>query len=88
MEGPLLIIYQMSWKFSKVPADRKLSRVTPVYKKGVREDPGNCRHISLTSGPGNIMEKIILDGIESHLKNNAIIRHSKLGFTKGKSCVI
>ena len=29
------------------------------------------------------MEKIILDTIERHLKNNAIIRHSQHGFTKG-----
>ena len=33
------------------------------------------------------MEKIILDATERHLKNNAIIRHSQHGFTKGKSCL-
>ena len=31
--------------------------------------------------------KIILGTIERHLKNNAIIRHSQHGFTKGKSCL-
>lgn len=88
MEGHLLIIYQKSWKFSEVPADRKLSSVIPVYKKGMREDPGKCRHASLTSGPENIMEKIILGDIENHLKNSAIIRHSKVWFTKGKPYLI
>ena len=33
------------------------------------------------------MEKIILGAIGRHLKNNAIIRHSQHGFTKGKSCL-
>ncbi|KAK4822655.1 hypothetical protein QYF61_018607 [Mycteria americana] len=33
------------------------------------------------------MEKIILGTIERHLKNNAIVRHSQHGFTKGKSCL-
>ena len=33
------------------------------------------------------MEKIILDATERHLKNNAIIRHSQHGYTKGKSCL-
>lgn len=36
--------------------------------------------------PGKIMEKTMLHTTESHLKNNAIIRHSQHGFTKGKSC--
>jgi len=30
------------------------------------------------------MENVILGTIERHLKNNAIIRHSRHGFTKGK----
>ncbi|KAK4810454.1 LOW QUALITY PROTEIN: hypothetical protein QYF61_004234 [Mycteria americana] len=85
--GPLSIIYQRSWESGEVPADWKLANVTPIYKKGVREDPGNYRPVSLTSVPGKIMEKIILGAIERHLKDNAIIRHSQHEFTKGKSCL-
>ncbi|KAK4827324.1 hypothetical protein QYF61_016574 [Mycteria americana] len=88
MAGPLLIIYQRSWESGEVPADWKLASVIPIYKKGVREDPGNYRPVSLTSVPGKIMENIILGSIERHLKNIAIIRHSQHGFTKGKSCLI
>jgi len=33
------------------------------------------------------MEKIVPGTIESHLKNNAIIRHSLDGLTKRKSCL-
>lgn len=28
-----------------------------------------------------------MSGIERHLKNNAVIRYSEHGFTKGKSCL-
>ncbi|KAK4806195.1 hypothetical protein QYF61_001118 [Mycteria americana] len=87
MAGPLLIIYQRSWESGEVPADWKLATVIPIYKKGVREDPGNYRPVSLTSVPGKIMEKIILGTTERHLKNNAIIRHNQHGFTKEKSCL-
>ncbi|GAB0206220.1 mitochondrial enolase superfamily member 1 [Grus japonensis] len=80
--GPLSIIYQRSWESGEVPADWKLANVIPIYKKGMREDPGNYRPVSLTSVPGKIMEKIILGAIERHLKDNAIIRHSQHGFTK------
>ncbi|KAK4822917.1 LOW QUALITY PROTEIN: hypothetical protein QYF61_023417, partial [Mycteria americana] len=82
MAGPLSIIYQRSWESGKVPDDWKLANVIPIYKKGMREDPGNYRPVNLTSVPGKIME-IILGTVERHLKNNAIIRHNQHGFTKG-----
>ncbi|KAK4825967.1 hypothetical protein QYF61_003536 [Mycteria americana] len=84
--GLLSIVYQSSWESGEVPADWKLASVIPIYK-GVREDPGNYRFVSLTSVPGKITEKIIQGTIERHLKNNAVIRHSQHGFTKGKSCL-
>ncbi|KAK4811079.1 hypothetical protein QYF61_016365 [Mycteria americana] len=79
--APLSIIYQRSWESGEVPADWKLANVIPIYKKGMREDPGNYRPVSLNSVP----RKIMLGAIERHLKENAIIRHSQHGFTKGKS---
>jgi len=87
MARPLSIIYQRSWESMEVPADCKLANVTAVYKKGKKEDSGNYRPVSLTSAPGKTMEKIILGTVERRLKNNAIIRHSQCGFTKGKSCL-
>ena len=83
--GALSIICQRSRESGEVPADWKLANVTLIYKKGVREDPGNYRPVSLTSVPGKITEKIIPSTMERHLKNNAIIRHNQHGFTKGKS---
>ncbi|GAB0188591.1 mitochondrial enolase superfamily member 1 [Grus japonensis] len=84
---PLSIIYQRSWESGEVPADWKLANVSPIHRKGVREDPRNYRRVSQTSVPGKIMEKIMLATTERHLKNNIIIRHSQHGFTEGKSCL-
>jgi len=53
----------------------------------VREDPENCRPVSLTSVPGKNMDKIILGTVERPLKNDATIKHRQQGFTKGKSCL-
>ncbi|KAF4792688.1 hypothetical protein TURU_119135 [Turdus rufiventris] len=36
---PLSIIYQQSWHTGEVPDDWKLADVTPVHKKGEKEDP-------------------------------------------------
>ncbi|KFM12913.1 hypothetical protein AS27_00888, partial [Aptenodytes forsteri] len=49
---PLSIIYQQSWLTGEVPDDWRLANVTPIYKKGRKEDPGNYRPVSLTSVPG------------------------------------
>ncbi|RMC22128.1 hypothetical protein DUI87_03001 [Hirundo rustica rustica] len=84
---PLSIIYQESWLTGEVPGDWKLANVTPVYKKGRKEDPGNYRPVSLTSVPGKIMEQFILSALTQHLQDGQGIRPSQHGFTKGRSCL-
>ncbi|KFO62038.1 hypothetical protein N302_09561, partial [Corvus brachyrhynchos] len=73
MTGPISIFCQMFWESEEVPADWKMANAIPSYKKGMREDPGKYRPVSLTSIPGKIMEKIILGATERHSKNNAVI---------------
>lgn len=51
------------------------------------ETTGNYRSLSLTAGTGKIMEKIILEGAEKHLKYNPFTGHRQYGFTRGKSCL-
>ncbi|KAK4828588.1 hypothetical protein QYF61_000040 [Mycteria americana] len=84
---PLSIIYQQSWLTGEVPADWTLANVTPIFKKGRKEDPGNYRPVSLTSVPGKLMEQIILSAITRHVGNNQGIKPSQHGFRKGRSCL-
>ena len=77
---PLSIIYQRSLL---VPEDWRLVSVTPIYKKGCREDPGNFRPVSLTLVLGKVMEQIGLREITWHVLDNRGIRPSQHGFTKG-----
>ncbi|KAK4818831.1 hypothetical protein QYF61_019868 [Mycteria americana] len=84
---PLSIIYQQSWLTGEVPADCRLANVTPIFKKGRKEDPGNYRPVSLTSVPGKLMEQIILSAITRHVENNQGIKPSQHGFRKGRSCL-
>ncbi|KAK4827288.1 hypothetical protein QYF61_016434 [Mycteria americana] len=84
---PLSILYQQSWLTREVPVDWRLANVTPIYKKGWKEDLGNYRPVSLTSVPGKLMEHIILSAIMWHAQNNQVIRPSQHGFMKGRSCL-
>ncbi|RMB89575.1 hypothetical protein DUI87_34043 [Hirundo rustica rustica] len=84
---PLSIIYHQSWLTGEVPDDWKLANVTPIHKKGGREDPGNYRPVSLTSVPGKIMEQFILSVITQNLQDGQGIRPSQHRFRRGRSCL-
>jgi len=53
---PLSINYQQSWLTGEVPDDWRITNVTPIRRKGWKEDPGNYRPVNLTSVPGKIMK--------------------------------
>ncbi|KAK4826198.1 hypothetical protein QYF61_006142 [Mycteria americana] len=84
---PLSIIYQQSWLTGEVPADWRLANVTPIFKKGRKEDLGNYRPVSLTSVPGKLMEQIILSAVTRHVEDNQGTKPSQHGFRKGRSCL-
>ena len=81
---PLTMIFNKSLKEGVVPNSWKEAEVVPIFKKGKRDDPGNYRPVSLTSG--KIMEKIVRKEIVDHLERNEIISDVQHGFVQGKSC--
>ncbi|PKU31106.1 rna-directed dna polymerase from mobile element jockey-like [Limosa lapponica baueri] len=83
---PLSIISQQSWQTGEAPVDWRLANVTPIHKKGQKDDPRKSRPVSLTSVPGKVMEQIILSAIMRHMTDTQAIRPSQHRFMSGRSC--
>ena len=60
----------------------KLANLVPFFKKGEKENTAYYRPVTLNSVPDKIMEKILLEFIEKHLKYNAVIGQQE--FMKGR----
>ena len=67
---PLSFIFE---KAGEVLDDWRKSHVTPIYKKGSKEDLGKYRPMSLTSVSGKIVEQILLDDMLDNMKNEHVI---------------
>ena len=70
----------------QVPDDWKHATVTPLHKKGNRNDPANYRPISLTCVCCKLMEHIVVSNSMRHLEANHSLNPNQHGFRKGLSC--
>ena len=84
---PLKIIFTQSLMTGEVPEDWKAANVTPIYKKGSKQDPFNYRPISLTSVPCRLLEKIVQNHLHKYLECNNLLSKDQHGFRTIRSCL-
>lgn len=80
------LLYQTSLDQGSIPDDWRVANVTPIFKKGEKNRPGNYRPISLTSVACKVLEHIVCSAVMSHLESNNILSDAQHGFRKRRSC--
>ena len=74
------VLFNVSLQQGNIPDDWKKALVTPLFKKGNRNNPVNYRPISLTSVCCKLLERIIYSNIISHLNEHNILSDAQFGF--------
>ena len=84
---PLRILFDKTLKDGKLPDPWKEAQVSPIFKKGKKNAPGNYRPVSLTSIICKVFETFIRDALCNHLSSNKLLSKDQFGFSKGRSCI-
>ena len=72
----------MSLKTGTFPEALKVAKVTPIYKKGPKTDPGNYRPISVLPIIGKVFEKVVNNRLVEFLELNNILSKDQYEFRK------
>ena len=84
---PLSVIFNDSLRSGETPSDWRKANVTPIFKKGDRNNPANYRPVSLTSQVCKVMESIVRGKIVDHLNEHNLLSERQHGFREGRSCL-
>ena len=68
------------------PDELKIAKVTPIYKKGDRSDPGNYRPISILPTLSKIYERHVASQIHEYLSAFKLLHEEQSGFLQFHSC--
>jgi hypothetical protein len=82
----LSIIFEKSLKTAEIPSSWLCANITPIFKKGDRDDASNYRPVSLTSICSKVFEHIIYSQIMDHFDRNSILTDKQHGFRSKHSC--
>ena len=82
---PFTHIVNLSLKSGIMPDICKIAMVTPIYKTGDKEDPGNYRPISILPILGKTIEFFVNQQLTNYIENNGILSQHQYGFRKNYS---
>ena len=87
LAGPLTIIIHRSICSGVFPEDWKISKITPLLKKGDPTLLKNFRPVALLCVAGMVLEKIVADQIEHFFEKHGLFGEYQFGFRRHKSTI-
>ena len=85
--GPIFVhLFQQSIDKGKIPKERSLANICPLFKEGDRSLACNYRPVSLTCAPGKLLQHIICSNIMAHLYEHKPLSEKQHAFRKWHSC--
>ena len=82
------LLFKKSISMGKIPSDWTKANVSPVFKKGNKNDRTNYRPISLTCILCKVMKHIIASKLTRHLNQHNVLYDLQHGFRERRSCEI
>ena len=65
--GPLTALFQKICRSSIFPSSWKISRITPIHKRGLRTAPTNYRPVAVLPTLSNVFERVLLPRLKKHI---------------------
>ena len=85
VSDPLSHLVNLCFSSGVFPHELKVATVTPIFKSGNKENPGNYRPISVISPISKIIERCMYQQISDFLKNFNVLSQAQYGFRTGHS---
>ena len=84
---PLTHVFNLSFKSGTFPQLMKKAKISPLFKKGDKQDIQNYRPIAILSVFSKLLEKIMYNRLSSFLKKFNILTDEQNGFRNNKSTI-
>ena len=73
ISGSLAYIINQSLTSGNFPSDWKMARLTPIYKKGSKVQPGNYRPVSVLPITSKFIERIVHNQLYEYMTENKFL---------------
>uniref|UniRef100_A0A1B6J151 Uncharacterized protein n=1 Tax=Homalodisca liturata TaxID=320908 RepID=A0A1B6J151_9HEMI len=83
--SPFTHCFNLCLKDSYFPKELKISRVCPVFKKGLKNKPESYHPISIIPILGKLLEALVHKQISNYLETNNLLSSVQFGFRKNCS---
>ena len=85
MKNILFHIFKVSIKQGIFPDSLKITKITPIFKSGAKDNASNYRPISILPVFSKVLERIMYNRVYNHLNSKGLLYEKQFGFQRNNS---